>query len=194
MEEAAPTADRSATARWWMAVDLAVVIGLVVIGYLVRRDGLPVDGLFFDDAWVVTGAVHGRVGDLFMVGSAHPGFTLLLKAWGRSVAGACGPSPTRRCSSGSPVLRSSTWGCAGCASRGRSASSWRRCWSSATCTSSTRARQELHPDTAVVIVIIAALPALAARRGGGRSPSGGCSPPSSPGRSAATSSSRPPWP
>ena len=75
--------DRSTDARWWVAVDLAVVIGLVVIGYLVRRDGLPVDGLFFDDAWVVAGAVHGRVGELFMVGSAHPGFTLLLKAWGQ---------------------------------------------------------------------------------------------------------------
>jgi hypothetical protein len=83
VEEAAPTADRSTDARWWVAVDLAVVIGLAVIGYLVRRDGLPVDGLFFDDAWVVAGAVHGRVGDLFMVGSAHPGFTLLLKAWGQ---------------------------------------------------------------------------------------------------------------
>jgi hypothetical protein len=69
-------------ARAGAVLDVVVVIALLVIGYVVRRDGLPTDGLFFDDAWVVTGAVHGRVADLLTVGSAHPGFTLLLKVWG----------------------------------------------------------------------------------------------------------------
>ena len=193
-EEAAPTTDRSGTARWWMAVDLAVVVGLVVIGFLVRRDGLPVDGLFFDDAWVVTGAVHGRVGDLFMVGSAHPGFTLLLKAWGEIGGGG---------------LRTFAYpallvGIAGAPLLYLGLRRLQFARSICVLAAAVLVVSDVHIlysgrvksytlDTALVIVLIAALPALAARRGGGRSPSGGCSPLSSPGRSAATSSSPPRW-
>jgi hypothetical protein len=63
------------------AFDVTVVVVLVVIGFLVRRDGLPTDGLFLDDAWVATGAIYGHVSNLITVGSAHPGFTLLLMTW-----------------------------------------------------------------------------------------------------------------
>ena len=49
-----------------------------MVSYLTRHDGLPQDGLWFDDAWVATGAIHGRLSELAMVGSAHPGFTALL--------------------------------------------------------------------------------------------------------------------
>ncbi len=60
--------------------DVLVVVGLAVVGYLVRRDGLLVDGLWFDDSWVAAGAAHGEIGSLMMTGTGHPTFTALLMA------------------------------------------------------------------------------------------------------------------
>lgn len=59
-------------------VDLAIVVGLSVAAYVLRRPGLPRDGLFADDAWVAGGAVFGSIGDVAMTGGGHPGFTTLL--------------------------------------------------------------------------------------------------------------------
>ena len=58
-----------------IAVDVVLAIVLAVAGYAIRRTGLPHDGLWHDDAWVATGAIHGHPLQLFMVGSGHPGFT-----------------------------------------------------------------------------------------------------------------------
>jgi hypothetical protein len=63
------------------AFDIVVVVGCAVVAFLVRRGGLPTDGLWLDDAWVATGALHGHLSGLLTVGSAHPGFTGLLMAW-----------------------------------------------------------------------------------------------------------------
>jgi hypothetical protein len=78
-----PDAWRAVANSWHLGrvFDIVVVVGGAVIGFLVRRGGLPTDGLFLDDAWVATGAVHGRVSELITVGSAHPGFTGLLMVW-----------------------------------------------------------------------------------------------------------------
>ena len=54
-------------------VGLGLVVALAVVSFLTRRDGLPQDGLWFDDAWVATGAIHGRLSELAMVGSGIPG-------------------------------------------------------------------------------------------------------------------------
>lgn len=59
-------------------VDLAVMLGMVVPAYVLRRWGLPHDGLWYDDAWVAGGAVFGSPSDVAMTGGAHPGFTMLL--------------------------------------------------------------------------------------------------------------------
>jgi hypothetical protein len=69
--------------RRGVAVDAAVVVALGVASFVTRVDGLPGDGLWHDDAWVSTGAIHGHVSQLIMVGSGHPGFTGLLMAVSR---------------------------------------------------------------------------------------------------------------
>ena len=58
---------------------MAVVIAMVVIGYVVRRSALPTTSLWFDDAWVAAGAIHLAPSQLFVAGSAHPGFTTTLR-------------------------------------------------------------------------------------------------------------------
>jgi hypothetical protein len=59
--------------------DLAVVVAMLVVGYAVRRDALPSTSLWFDDAWVVAGAMHFTPSQLIIAGSAHPGFTIALR-------------------------------------------------------------------------------------------------------------------
>ncbi|MEO6628992.1 MAG: hypothetical protein ABIP03_10545 [Aquihabitans sp.] len=54
---------------------------LAVVAAVRRVHALPTDGLWFDDAWVAVGALHGTSSQIAVRGSAHPGFTLLLQAW-----------------------------------------------------------------------------------------------------------------
>jgi hypothetical protein len=63
--------------RRWFSV--AVVIAMLVIGYIVRRSALPTTSLWFDDAWVAAGALHFTPSQLIVAGSAHPGFTITLR-------------------------------------------------------------------------------------------------------------------
>ncbi len=74
--------------RWavW-TFDAVVVAALTVVALVMRRGGLPVDGLFFDDSWVAAGALFGKVTNIMTVGSGHPGFTALLMAWHRVGSG-----------------------------------------------------------------------------------------------------------
>jgi hypothetical protein len=64
------------------ATDVAVAVVLLILAVLIRGGALPSDGLYRDDAWVVTSVVHGSPGELLWVGWAHPGFTAILMAWG----------------------------------------------------------------------------------------------------------------
>ena len=77
-EEQAPTDRHPTRARALIAFDAAIVIVLGVVAWLIRHTGLPHNGLWHDDAWVATGAIHGHPWQIFMVGSGHPGFTGLL--------------------------------------------------------------------------------------------------------------------
>jgi hypothetical protein len=52
---------------------------MVVIGYAVRRSALPTTALWYDDAWVATGAIYFTPSQLIAAGSAHPGFTVSLR-------------------------------------------------------------------------------------------------------------------
>src|SRR5262245_39196295 len=61
----------------WFSV--AVVVAMVVIGYAIRRSALPTTALWFDDAWVATGAIYFTPSQLIAAGSAHPGFTVSLR-------------------------------------------------------------------------------------------------------------------
>ncbi len=74
--------------RWavW-TFDAVVVAALTVVALVMRRGGLPVDGLWFDDSWVAAGAIHGKLSEIMTVGSGHPGFTALLMAWHRVGSG-----------------------------------------------------------------------------------------------------------
>lgn len=67
--------------------DLVAVVVLLGAAYWARRGTLPSDGLWFDDSWVATGAIHGSPRHLLMVGSGHPGFTALLMALHRLGSG-----------------------------------------------------------------------------------------------------------
>lgn len=78
-----PERARILPSHWF---DLLAVSGLAVTAFVLRRDGLPHDGLFFDDSWVAAGAVKGSLANLWIVGSAHPGFTAALMA-STSIAG-----------------------------------------------------------------------------------------------------------
>lgn len=64
-----------------LVFDVAVIVGLAAAAFVTRRTGLPTDGLWFDDAWVAVGAIHMEPGQVIVAGSAHPGFTLLLRAF-----------------------------------------------------------------------------------------------------------------
>ena len=67
--------------RGWLVLDLGIALALVVVAFLNRRGGLPVDGLWFDDSWVAAGAIEGSLGNLMTVGSGHPSLTAFLMAW-----------------------------------------------------------------------------------------------------------------
>ena len=67
--------------RGWLVLDLGITLALVVVAFLNRRGGLPVDGLWFDDSWVAAGAIEGSLGNLMTVGSGHPSLTAFLMAW-----------------------------------------------------------------------------------------------------------------
>jgi hypothetical protein len=75
--------------RTWLAnsLDLAIVLALAIVAFIMRRTGLPDNGLWHDDAWVATGAIHGAPRQLFMVGSGHPGFTAVLMGVSRVTDG-----------------------------------------------------------------------------------------------------------
>lgn len=66
-------------------LDPVAAVGLGVVAVLLRWN-LPVDGLFYDDAWQALGVVEGSLRDLPLVGQTQPGFTLELLAW-TAVAG-----------------------------------------------------------------------------------------------------------
>jgi hypothetical protein len=66
-----------ALSGWWFSV--GVVVAMLVIGYAVRRSGLPTTSLWNDDAWVAAGAIHFTPSQLMVAGSAHPGFTVTLR-------------------------------------------------------------------------------------------------------------------
>src|SRR5215211_55067 len=70
---------------WWRswASDALTAAVLTAVAFIARRGGLPTDGLWHDDAWVVYGATKGSLSHLFTVGADHPGFTLVLMAWTR---------------------------------------------------------------------------------------------------------------
>jgi hypothetical protein len=70
-----------------IAFDVAVLVGLTVVAYLVRRGGLPTNGLWFDDSWVAAGALFGKPANLMTVGSGQPMFTAGLMAWHAVVGG-----------------------------------------------------------------------------------------------------------
>jgi hypothetical protein len=79
------TASRRRRVGPWF--DATVMAGLFVLGYALRRDALPSRSLWFDDAWVVGGALHLRPSQIIIAGSAHPGFTIALKLWHGIVGG-----------------------------------------------------------------------------------------------------------
>jgi hypothetical protein len=67
---------------WWprYGVDLAIALALAVVAFLLRRHGLPTDGLWLDDS--ITGAgLTASPSDLFTVSADHPGFTVTLMVW-----------------------------------------------------------------------------------------------------------------
>jgi hypothetical protein len=66
---------------WVRVVEVVALIGVTVVAFLVRRGGLPHDGLWFDDSWVASGAIHGNLFNVITVGSGHPAFTALLMGW-----------------------------------------------------------------------------------------------------------------
>src|SRR5215211_2003383 len=70
---------------WWRtwAPDALTVAALAAVAFIARVGGLPTDGLWHDDAWVVFGATKGSLSHLLTVGADHPGFTLFLMAWTR---------------------------------------------------------------------------------------------------------------
>ena len=78
---------RARSGRQDVAVDLLLAIALAGVSYAIRYTGLPDDGLWHDDAWVATGAIHGSPLEIFTVGSGHPGFTGILMAVSRVTGG-----------------------------------------------------------------------------------------------------------
>jgi hypothetical protein len=81
--ELVETAQRPAPRTWVRIAEVVGLVAVTVVAFLVRRGGLPHDGLWYDDAWVAVGAIHGRLSDLMTVGSGHPAFTALLMGWHR---------------------------------------------------------------------------------------------------------------
>jgi hypothetical protein len=75
-----PDATPDAKFRW---AEVLTVLALVVAGFVTRRNVLPHDGLFGDDAWQAFGAAKGSLRDLMTVGFSGPGFTATLMLWHR---------------------------------------------------------------------------------------------------------------
>jgi hypothetical protein len=74
--------------RWSSyAPDALLAAALLVTAFVARRDGLPADGLWHDDAWVAGGAVRGSFSQLFTVGSGQPGYTAALMGWNSLTGG-----------------------------------------------------------------------------------------------------------
>lgn len=74
-----PPSDRES---WWgrHGVDVAIATCLAVVAFLLRRHGVPTDGLWLDDS--ITGAgLTASPSDLFTVSADHPGFILTLMGW-----------------------------------------------------------------------------------------------------------------
>ena len=74
-------------AKWRSVVTDLVVVGvLIVIAFLVRRHGLPTQGLWLDDA--EEGAARkASPSQLIMVGRDHPGYVAALMGWSRLTGG-----------------------------------------------------------------------------------------------------------
>jgi hypothetical protein len=72
---------------WWRrhGVDLAIAAALAVVAFLLRRHGVPTDGLWLDDTFQ-SAALPAPLSDLFAVSADHPGFTALLMGW-RAIGG-----------------------------------------------------------------------------------------------------------
>jgi len=76
------TADLSR--RWrlrWSVVDSVAVLSLLVSAVVARRNVLPHDGLFGDDAWQAFGVMHASAGHFLTVGFSGLGFTVLVIGW-----------------------------------------------------------------------------------------------------------------
>jgi Dolichyl-phosphate-mannose-protein mannosyltransferase len=75
------------SAKWrGFGTDLAVVAVLIVIAFLVRRHGLPTQGLWLDDAQ--EGAARkASLSELIRVGRDHPGYVAVLMGWSRLTGG-----------------------------------------------------------------------------------------------------------
>lgn len=73
--------------RWRRhAPDVAIAVALAVVAFLARRNGLPTDGLWLDDA--ITGAgLEASPSELLVVGADHPGFIALLAGWSSLTGG-----------------------------------------------------------------------------------------------------------
>lgn len=76
--ETAPGGPLALRGRGALAFDLGLSVVLAVVAFSMRRDGLPTDGLWFDDSWVAAGATFATPTNLMTTGSGHPGFTALL--------------------------------------------------------------------------------------------------------------------
>ena len=75
----AEEAPASARRPWWYrhGADLLLAAALTVVAFLLRRHGLPTDGLWLDDS--ITGAGRtAAASDLFAVSADHPGFMVAL--------------------------------------------------------------------------------------------------------------------
>jgi hypothetical protein len=71
--------EQARRARW--RSDGLVVALLCVAAVATRRDGLPRDGLWHDDAVAAAGAVKGSLSQLLVTGVDHPTYTLGLRMW-----------------------------------------------------------------------------------------------------------------
>jgi hypothetical protein len=66
-------------------LDVLAIVGLFAAAVIARRNVLPHDGLFGDDAWQALGAAKGSVGNFITVGFSAPGFTAALMVWHRVI-------------------------------------------------------------------------------------------------------------
>lgn len=75
------------SAKWRsIATDLLVAAILIVIAFIVRRHGLPTQGLWLDDA--VEGAARkAPLSQLITVSQDHPGYIAVLMGWSRLAGG-----------------------------------------------------------------------------------------------------------